>query len=210
MSTIFCGSREEGIVTKWEDGAKLADGTYLNIDQNQAVAEVAAPQDKELSQLSTRLNQTYLFYGEASKQREAANRQLAQDANAGKAAPAAAAARASFKASALYSNATWDLVDAVRDGKVKLEELTPDQLPLELRDKSPAERRAIVEAQGNQRKEIQAKIQDLSEARKKYIDQQHKQLAAQAAKRGLAAPAAAPSFERAVIGAVKAEAAKRK
>lgn len=208
VSTIFCGSRQEGIATKWEDGAKLADGTYMNIDQNQAAAEIAAPQDKELAGLSTQLNQTYLFYGEATKRREAAQRQIAQDANAGKAAASAAAARANVKASAHYSNANWDLVDAVKEGKVKLDELKPDQLPPDLRDKKPAERQAVVDAKLKERKAIQAKIQQLSVARQKFVDQKQQQLAADAAKSGAPA-AAAPAFERAVIDAVKAEAAKK-
>jgi hypothetical protein len=87
VSTIFCGDHQEGINTNWADGAKLADGSYLSINQDEQVASVAAPQDKELVKLNAQLNRTYLAYGEKKNRESAIARQLVQDANAAKAAP---------------------------------------------------------------------------------------------------------------------------
>ena len=46
VNTIHCGDENTGINTKWKDGALLADGNYLVIDQNRAVVSIEAPQDK--------------------------------------------------------------------------------------------------------------------------------------------------------------------
>ncbi len=210
VNTVFCGSHEEGVRTFWQEGARLADGTYMNIDQNQSIVVAPAPQDKELAALGVQLNATYLPYGDI-KQREAASlRQKAQDANAAQSATGSAAARTAFKASQFYRNAEWDLVDAVRDGKVKLEDLTEDQLPESLKKMSQEERKAQVAKLAAQRKAIQAKIAKVGETRKVYLVEQERKMQAQAAAarpadaRAAAAPAL--SFERAVTESVKAAA----
>lgn len=203
VSTIFCGDHAEGINTHWADGAKLADGTYLSINQNEAVAEINSPQDRELAQLSAELSTTYVPYGEAERRREMADRQKKQDENAAQSAITAAAARAAFKASGQYRSGEWDLVEAVKDGKVKLSELKDDQLPEDVRKLSEGDRKAYVEKMAAKRKEIQAKIQQLTAARDKYV----------ASEKAKMAPAAAAKMEKqfdaAVIRAVE-EAAKKK
>ena len=60
VNTIHCGPEAEGINTKWKDGADLADGKYLVIDQNRAVVSIETPQDQEIARLGRELNQTYL------------------------------------------------------------------------------------------------------------------------------------------------------
>jgi hypothetical protein len=211
VNTIFCGAVEEGVQTNWQDGARLADGQFLSIDQNQQVAAAPAPQDKELTQLGAELNLTYLPYGQAKQREEALQRQAAQDANAAKAIAGVAAARVAVKASSMYRNADWDLVDALSEGKVKLENLKEEELPDSLRTLKPAERQAHVEKVAAERQKIQTKITKLNDARKVYLAEQEKRLRAQASTVAGAAPAAmpAPAFERAVVDAVRAEAAKK-
>ena len=196
VNTIFCGSLEEGVRTNWQDGARLADGQFLNIDQNQQIAAAPAPQDKELAQLGAQLNRTYLPYGDAKKRPEAAQRQAAQDANAAQSAAGVAAARVAVKASGLYRNADWDLVDALSEGRVKLDDLKADELPDALRALAPAERQAHVEKLAAERKQIQDQITKLNAARKVYLAEQEKKLQEQiapspgaaAGRRGPAAP----------------------
>jgi hypothetical protein len=45
VNTIHAGPEQVGINEHWKEAALLADGNYLAIDQNRAVARVAAPQD---------------------------------------------------------------------------------------------------------------------------------------------------------------------
>lgn len=174
VSTIFCGAHEEGISTMWAEGAKLADGSYMSINQNEVVPAIASPQDQELTRLSAELNKTYLAYGDAKRQKESLDRQVAQDANAAQAGAGVAAARAQSKASALYNNAAWDLCDACRLGKIKLEDLKEEQLPEFLRKMSVAERKTYVDEMIKQRAQIQGKIKQLSGERDKYIAEQLK------------------------------------
>jgi hypothetical protein len=176
VSTIFCGSANEGLRLGWKEGADLADGSYTNIDANQRVVVIAAPQDAELAKLSGELNKTYLAYGRKERRAEFADRQAAQDDVAAKASPAVASARARTKGSALYRFGDADLVDGIAAGRVKLENVKEDQLPEQLRKMKPAERKAHVEKMAKRRKEIQQKIAELSKQRDKHITDARKKL----------------------------------
>ena len=169
VSTIFCGNYQEGVSTKWADGAQLADGSYLNIDQNAKAPQIAAPQDKQLAELSNKLNQTYVAYGKKELRNRRKDLQQQQDEAAEKAAPEAAANRALAKAGALYRNSMWDLVDALAEGKVKLEEIPEDELPEEIKKLKPQEREAFLKAKAQERTDIQEQIKQLSEERKAYV-----------------------------------------
>ena len=180
INTIHCGSYDAGVKGKWKDGAVLADGTYMNIDQSRVTHHVSAPQDKRIAELNVALNKTYIPYGRAGKKGLA--RQGAQDANAAKLSLGTYAARSATKASGYYTNAAWDLVDATKNGKVKLEGVKKEDLPENMQKMTPAERKAYVEAQTKGRARIQGEIQKLGEARKKYVVAELKKQATAGAK----------------------------
>ncbi|MFW6066654.1 MAG: vWA domain-containing protein, partial [Planctomycetota bacterium] len=110
INTIHCGDAETGRQTGWADAARWADGKYAAIDQNGGTVTVQSPYDKQLAELSAKLNETYVAYGAAGEGRR--ENQVAQDANAASVNAPAAAERAAAKAGALYRNDFWDLVDA--------------------------------------------------------------------------------------------------
>jgi hypothetical protein len=178
VNTIHCGGMDEGIRTKWQDGATLADGKYMVIDHNRAVVHIEAPQDKELAALGVELNKTYIAYGASGHL--AAERQSAQDRNAMSLAPASGAvvSRAVAKASANYQNASWDLVDATKQKDFKFEALKVEELPAEMQKMNEDERKEFVEKMTKQRSALQAKIQTLNGEREKYVVAQMKQQSA--------------------------------
>jgi hypothetical protein len=197
VNTIFCGAQSEGIATKWQDGALLAEGKYMNIDQNRSTVHVDAPQDREIVRLGEELNKTYVPFG--AQGQAGIQRQAAQEANARAAAPASAVERQVTKSSAFYRNAAWDLVDAAKEGRAKLDELKTDDLPENMRKMSADERKAHVESQAGRRTELQGQINKLSEERKQYVAQKMKDAAA----------SGASTLDAAMIRAVREQAAKK-
>ena len=173
VNTIFCGPESAGIQTGWQDGAHLADGSFMSINQNQQVATIKTPYDQKLAQLSAEVNRTYLFLGRETVRKENKAKQLAADKAAAGAAPAAAAERARFKASGLYRTG-GDLLDGLKSGTIKLETLKEGKLPKELRGKSLNEKKTLVKKLTVDRAKIQNDIQKLSEQRKRYIADQQK------------------------------------
>jgi hypothetical protein len=172
VNTIFCGPNHEGGQTGWKDGAILADGRYMSIDQNQKVVEIPTPQDSRIAQLGVELNKTYLPFGKMGQAGLA--RQSAQDANAGSASQSVLVSRSVSKGNEFYCNDAWDLVDAIKNGKCKLEEVVAEDLPAELRQLDNTGRKAKVEAAAKRRAEIQAQILTLNKEREEYLAAERK------------------------------------
>lgn len=173
VNTIHAGTESQGISDSWAEAAKLADGNFLFIDSNRAVARVDAPQDAELARLSMEMNKTYIAYGRRG--REAAERQVAQDKNAAGMSASSLSTRATAKASAMYKNDDWDLVDAKKEGK--LGAVAAEELPAEMKGMSEKEREAYVDQKAKERADLQAKIQKLATEREQYVQAELKKRA---------------------------------
>jgi hypothetical protein len=170
INTIFCGNAQEGENTNWKDGATLGEGAYANIDQNQSAPTINTPHDAELSSLGTQLNTTYLAFGRRAE--EGKTRQSMQDSSAAGIAPATAAERSVSKASGLYKNSAWDLVDALDEKTVELKDVPKDDLPKEMQSMTMPEREAHVKKLAAQRTDLQTKIADLETKRQAFIAQE--------------------------------------
>ncbi|MBN1524364.1 MAG: VWA domain-containing protein [Spirochaetales bacterium] len=172
INTIYCGDIDEGIRTDWKAGAELADGHYMNIDQNKAVVYIEAPQDKEIARLGDELNKTYIGYG--TRGEEGKLMQEEQDTNAAAASPEASVQRTVTKSKKQYSNSHWDLVDAVKDGVVDMNTIDEAELPEEMKNMDEKERTAYIAEMTKKRNDIQKQIDDLSTARRKYVEAEMK------------------------------------
>jgi hypothetical protein len=177
VNTIHCGTRNEGISGSWHDGAALAEGKFMIIDQDKAVAHIDAPQDKAISDLSLELNKTYLGYGKgwaaSAENQTRADNDATANAKAG-----APVSRAVTKASANYCNTSWDLVDATREKKIDPAKIPAEELPDELRSVAPAERAAVIEKAARSRAEIQSRILELNRQREAHVAAELKKQAA--------------------------------
>ncbi len=169
VNTIFCGEYEEGIQTMWKDGADLSDGKYMNIDQNAELVYIQAPQDDEIIKLGQELNKTYIAFGNNAE--ESAARQSSQDANSMGLSAEVMVNRSVAKSGGQYKNSSWDLVDAKKEGKVKVEELKDEDLPDVMKNMSVKERKDYIEKMAKERDKIQNKINQLNDERSKYIAQ---------------------------------------
>ena len=174
VNTIHCGSYDEGVSGKWKDGALLADGSYMNIDQDSKAVHIASPQDAEITRLGTELNTTYIPYGAAGKL--GFENQKAQDTNAKASAPGTNTQRSVAKGSANYRNTKWDLVDALKEDTVKLDDVKTEDLPEEMQKMTLEERKAYIDTKSKERAAIQEKISKLNTSRKKFVAEELKKL----------------------------------
>lgn len=176
VNTIHCGPRDTGMSGSWHDGAAIAGGKFMVIDQDRAVCHIAAPQDKKISDLGIELNKTYLGYGNLRAEGMQKQHMADKDATANEAA-GSAVQRAVSKASANYHNASWDLVDAVREKKVDLAKLDASTLPDELRNLKPEELKARIDEASKKRAEIQSQIDALNKERLAFVEAEQKKQA---------------------------------
>ncbi len=170
VNTIYCGNARNTEANLWAQVATMGRGKYASIDHNNIVA-VNTPYDAELGTLNGRLNKTYIGYG--ARGGEGLAMQAAQDKNASTASAPAAASRVAAKASGLYSNESWDLVDARKKGK-KVGDLRADEMPAEMKPMTTTEREKFVEEKSRERAQVQQKIAEINAKRDQFIQAERK------------------------------------
>ncbi len=170
VNTIHCGSRQAGVDGKWEDGAKIAEGEFLNIDQDIQVAKIECPQDKIIIELNMKLNKTYLWYG--AKRGEFQSNQIQQDSNA--AQSGGLVERAIIKGSApgggkVYLNRGRDLVDTIKENQGVLREVDVKDLPDEMQSMSETERLEHVNKMAKERADIEKQLAKVIIEREEHL-----------------------------------------
>jgi hypothetical protein len=195
INTIFCGSPLDPVAPGWREFARLSEGRFAAIDQDRGTVTVATPHDRELAELSVKLNGTYCFAGKDGK--ALADNQRKQDENALQLDRATAASRAESKAGGLYRFGGQDLVERLRrEPKFDVKKLAAEELPEELRKMKPDEREKHLKKLAAQRDEIQKRINELAKKREEYIREELKNRPGAADK----------AFDEAVKGALREQA----
>ncbi len=198
VNTIYCNPESNPESGGWKDFAVQGGGKYSSIDQEKArkTSVAATPFDKDLNDLSGKLNKTYVTYGEDRAKKS--ENQKAQDANAEAAAPGAGAARASSKAGGLYRNSSWDLIDKMKDDpKFDLKSVKEEDLCDELKKLKPEDRMPYLKKKAEERAEIQKKIGELAVKRAKHIEEESKKVAK---------PAGEQAFDEALRSTIREQA----
>ncbi|MBN2545988.1 MAG: VWA domain-containing protein [Spirochaetes bacterium] len=195
VNTIFCGNFDEGVRTNWKDGAEIADGKYMNIDHNQQLVYIKAPQDEEILALNKKLNDTYIAYGSAGKEKK--ENQMRQDSNAASVNKESEVQRAVTKSSKLYENSSWDLADAYDKGTIDINKIDEKDLPEEMKKMSKKEREEYINKKIKEREEIQNKINTLNKQREEYLINERKK------------SADSNTLDKAIINAIRSQASKK-
>ena len=172
-NTIFCGSREEGIQTFWQNGALLGGGKYFNIDSDRKVLYIETPYDIRISECNAKLNDTYIYYGNHGS--EYRLKQITQDKNAEAQSASNLVERAVAKSKKnAYKNDHWDLVDKAEKDAGFIANVKESELPAELKGKSKEEIQKTIAIKSAARDKIQKEIEELSRKRQMYIDSEMK------------------------------------
>lgn len=172
VNTIFCGNFNEGINTNWKDGAILTNGEYMSIDHNSKTVYIKSPYDDKIANLNEQLNETYIYYGEQGK--ESKEKQILQDSNAFGYSTENLVSRTITKSKHVYKNSSWDLVDAIAEETIELEDLEGVEFNEEMKGLSVEEKKDYISNMANKRAEVQKEIQGLGSKRAEYIAQQSK------------------------------------
>jgi Mg-chelatase subunit ChlD len=164
INTIQCGTDPD--CTKfWKDICVKAEGSFVQIPQDGGVKTVVAtPFDKRLSEINGALATSTLVYGRAEEQA----RGLAKNKDAAKLDAPAAAERVAFQAKNAQV-ASYDLLDSIKQGRVKLEDLKKEELPKELQDMNPEERKEHLKKLDEKREALRKEALGLDKQRSDFI-----------------------------------------
>lgn len=200
INTIQCGSISS-TTPIWQAIAQKAEGRFVKIAQDGGVQTVTTPFDGRLAELNAKLAKTAVAYGDATVRAEAGNNALmaampyggysagpaasrmsgggavytgiASAPVACTAAPcvASAADRAGYCAKT-GKVAALDLVDSIKEGKVRLEDVKTTELPEEMQKLNLAERKAYLAKVEAERSKLQAEALELDRKRTEFISQE--------------------------------------
>jgi hypothetical protein len=163
VHAIRCGD-DPSTADQWRKIAMVGKGQFLTIGQDGGMRDDHSPFDAELARLHDAVSDTVVAYG--SKGREAS----ASVKEAADAPLAVKAARAGFLAKRHAAvGGEGDLVEGVASGRVAMDKLNAAELPAELRAMKPAEQKAKISQLAEDRKNMQARIEDLSRKRDDYL-----------------------------------------
>lgn len=176
IDTIHCGDEQQGINTKWKDGADCAGGIYMTINQDEKMVHFPSPYDDDILRLNKKLNDTYYGYG--ARGSELKMRQSVQDSNAASMGIKSIVQRSKSKASAAYANEAWDVVDAYKKDQRSILEMEESQLPKELQGKTESERKIFIEAKSKERAELQESISKLTAKQQTFVNAKRKEMSA--------------------------------
>lgn len=165
INTIQCGDYEEA--TKyWRDIADRSEGKYARIQQSGGMATIDTPMDTELAKLNIELEGTVVAYGGKEVMAKAESKRGLMAVLA----PAVAAERAAYKTSGAGGMmSSYDLIDSINSGEIKLSEVKKKDLPEEMQKMSLAQQKQYLAKKEKERSTIKAKIAKLSIKRATYI-----------------------------------------
>ncbi len=163
INTVQCGNDYE-CKKYWQDICKRAEGKYVQIAQDGGVVAIATPYDGRLAEINRELAKSTVTFG--NRELQAAGRAKAEEAR--RLDAPAAADRAAFNAKK-EQNAVYDLIDAIKAGKVKLEDIKKEDLPPELRDLTLEQKKEYLAKIEAKRAELQKEARELDKQRSEFI-----------------------------------------
>jgi hypothetical protein len=195
VNTIQCGGMA-GTTQIWQKIAKAGFGDFAAIAQGGGMVAIATPVDDELARLNRDLTATALAYGSDEHKRELASKLE----GAAAAPPSVVAERLSYlkKAGGRLNSGRSDLADAVKQGLVKVGELSAKLLPGEMQAMAPEEREAFVQQKIEEREAIQGRIDTLTKDRDAYVRTETERLRSSGK---------ADGFDEKLLGTIRAQAA---
>jgi hypothetical protein len=170
VNTIYCGNYDQGVREFWKDCATIAKGDYFNIDANKTIQHIDTPYDADINSYNDSLNLTYYGYGELGASSKM--NQISQDENAANEAIAVKTERAIVKSKKAYSNASWDIIDAVDNDGKDITKIADAELPAEFKGKTAEEKTALLDEKRKDRSQYQDKINELAKKRQAFIDEE--------------------------------------
>lgn len=180
INTIQAG-QSGSTARQWQQIARLGEGDYFQVDQDGSALALSSPFDRQMAELSAKLDDTRLYYGRAEELKEKQRKLAATKKIHAKASLESRARRAAFNTSVSgAANLLGDkeLVDDVASGRVSLKDIDSDMLPAPLQVMAPEEQLRMIEKAAVVRKKLKQEIQQLSDKRSVYLSKRVDELGA--------------------------------
>ena len=171
INTIQAG-QDTTTTINWQRVASLGNGNYFQVEQAGNAVAIATPFDKKMAQLSAKLDDTRLYYGNEEQKVKQARKVAAATKLHKEASDESRARRATFNAAPSgKSNFLGDgeLVDAISSGRVELSSIANKNLPESIQEMTPEKQEIVIREKAKKRDQLQQEITILAEQRDDYL-----------------------------------------
>jgi len=171
INTIQCGV-DGNTKNQWQQIAHLGGGEYFQVDQAGSAVAVATPYDKKLADLSKKIEDTRLYFGNKVEKIKQQEKRAATDKLHALSSEPALARRAEFNASASGKANMYgrnELVGGVSSGSIDLSKIDADELPDSMQGMPLEEQEKLIEEKAEQRKDLEREIELASQERNDYL-----------------------------------------
>ena len=173
VNTIQCGNID-GTREIWQTIALRGEGKYFAIAQDGGVQAISTPYDVKLADLAAKLGKTYVTFGDKKLRDENVSTQLKAETRITAGAPMGAQAERALNKAVNSFQYDGDLVQAVENNSVKIEDVKKDDLPEAMQKMSVAERKREIDKKIAERTAIRAQILTLSKQRDEFVAAERK------------------------------------
>jgi Mg-chelatase subunit ChlD len=174
INTIQCGVNSS-TTPIWKEIAQLGGGVYLSLDQSGNNFAISTPYDTELARKAKELDGTRLYYGQNAID-ESNRKKMVAEAIYEKSNDEEEARRGIYNATTSSGRKSFlgegELIQAYADKRVDAGQLTESELPEELKNRTPEERKKYLDTKLEERQKIEAEIKALNAKREAYIQEQ--------------------------------------
>jgi len=158
----------------WKRIAKLGQGNYFQVEQSGNAISIATPYDDELAELSSKMDKTRIYYGNAQEKKKQRAKVAASAKLHKESSKASQARRATYNSSASGKRnflGDKELVAEIVAGDIALENIEPEALPEEMQAMKPAARQSYIKEKSTARKQLSSEIKSLALKRDAYLKQ---------------------------------------
>ncbi len=171
INAIQAGSDNQ-TTRNWQQIASLGAGDYFQVEQEGNAVAIASPFDKKMAELSARLDNTRLYYGNKEEKVKQASKVAAAKKLHKEASDEARARRAEFNAAPSGKTnflGDGELIDAISSGRVELSSIKNEDLPESIQALPVKEQQFLLKQKAQERDLLEQEMKVLAEKRNDYL-----------------------------------------
>jgi hypothetical protein len=176
INTIQAG-QDPATTANWQQLANLGNGEYFQVEQSGNAIAIATPFDKKMAQLSAKMDDTRLYYGNKLEKAKQKRKVVAIMKLNNQASEKSLARRAMFNATPSGKTnflGNGELIDAISNGRIDLTSIANEDLPASIQAMKPEQQKIIIREKAKERDILESEIKVLAEKRNNYLKQEIK------------------------------------
>ncbi len=156
----------------WQKIASLGQGDFFQVENNGNAVAIATPFDKKIAELSVKLDDTRIYYGNKETKLKQRRKVAASSKLHRESSEKSLARRATYNVSKSGKTnflGEGELVDAISSGATQLSSIVKSELPKKMQNMSNKDMEKYVENKTLERKELNKEIKKLAEQRNNFL-----------------------------------------